>query len=605
MYASFRAQQRTSFRANRETSFRAQRGISLFFVFFFIANITFAQTDPLTKKVTSLVAYKEPIENVLTSITQQTSVRFSYNSQIIDPKTKVSVNAQNKTVKEILTIILPPYISYKKVGEHIVFVEKGEKEKGEKENTLNPYFQKAPLVGEKEKGKKEKITFSNNGNLQESCLDSVSLTKNDEMKALFTELLIATAMAVTPALAQDTLEVKSEELRVKSYELQVISDELQVTSDELQVIENLITSVEEKDSIVVDNVPAPLVVKPFLFTFFYPLGTGWVKSPCNNYHVSLSILGGVTGQTIGIDLGGLFNINTSAAKGVQFAGLFNVTGSRCSDVQSRNAQFAGVFNITKKGKSAQFGGVFNIGDTAWVQASGLFNIANSAWMQFSGFFNIGKTAYLQAGGIFNRAEKSACQIAGILNITKKGKFQMGLINVRDTADGVSLGLINIVKKGGVLEAGIEAGEFVHTALTFRSGVKRLYSIISVGYNYTEKFWSVGAGLGTSFKLIGNLGLNLELSHSQLYLYLSDTQSLSPQRWNTFCQFKPLLNYRFAKHFKIYVGPSFNLLIQNGDWVQAVIPAYEKPIKVPYSTYSHTSYNTILDMWIGVTGGIKF
>jgi len=543
----------------RHKSFRAQRGISFFIaLFIFVANFAFAQTDPLTKKVTSVIAYKEPIENVLSSITKQTNVRFSYNSQLIDPKTKVSVSAQNKTVKEILTIILPPYISYKKVGEHIVFFQK---------------------------------TSYNNGNPPESCLDSVSLTKNDEMKTLFAELLIAATMAATPVLAQDSF--------------QVTSDELQVTSDELQVIENLITSVEEKDSIVVDNVPAPLVVKPFQFTFIYPLGTGWVKSPCNNYHASLSILGGVTGQTIGIDLGGLFNINTSAAKGVQFAGLFNLTGSRCSDVQSRNAQFAGVFNFTKKGQSAQFGGVFNIGDTAWVQASGLFNIANSAWMQFSGFFNIGKTAYLQAGGIFNRAEKSACQIAGILNITKKGKFQMGLINVRDTADGVSLGLINIVKKGGVLEAGIEAGEFVHTALTFRSGVQRLYSIISVGYNYTEKFWSVGAGLGTSFKLIGNLGLNLELSHSQLYLYLSDTQSLSPQRWNTFCQFKPLLNYRFAKHFKIYIGPSFNLLIQNSDWVQAVFPAYEKPIKVPYSTYSRTYDTTILDMWIGVTGGIKF
>jgi len=564
-------------------SFRAQQRISFILVFYLIANFAFAQTDPLTKKVTSVIAHKEPIESVLSSITKQTNVRFSYNSQLIDPKTKVSVNAQNKTVKEILTIILPPYISYKKVGEHIVFIAEEQKSrKAEKENSS-----------------------SNNGNLPESCLDSVSLTKNDEMKTLFAELLIAATMAVAPVLAQDTLKATS--------------DKLQVTSDELQVIEDLITSVEEKDSIVAENTPAPLVLKPFLFTFIYPLGTGWVKSPCNNYHASLSILGGVTGQTIGIDLGGLFNINTFAATGVQFAGLFNLTGSRCSDVQSRNAQFSGVFNITQKGKSAQFGGVFNIGDTAWVQASGVFNIAKFSWAQFAGIYNGGCNALLQAAGIanvacntafqaagiVNVAEKSACQIAGIVNITKKGKFQMGMINVRDTADGVSLGLINIVKKGGVLEAGIEAGEFVHTALTFRSGVKRLYSIISVGYNYTEKFWSVGAGLGTSFRLIGNLGLNLELSHSQLYLYLSDTQSLSPQRWNSFCQFKPLLNYRFAKHFKIYAGPSFNLLIQNSDWVQAVIPSYEKPIKVPYSTYNRTDYNTILDMWIGVTGGIKF
>jgi hypothetical protein len=493
------------------------------------------------------------------------------------------------------------------VGEHVVFY--GEKEKGEKEK----------------EEKNQKNSFSDNGKITSSCLDSVSLTKNEEMKTFLAELVLAAAMATTPVMAQDSLQVKSEKLRVKSEELRVMSEELQIIESEVTLIE------EEMITLLSDTLPAiegliPPVTKPIQLTFIYPLGTGWVKSACNSYHVSLNILGGVTGQTKGIELGSLFNINMQGAIGAQFAGLFNCTGSACSDIQSRNVQFGGLFNITNKGKSAQFGGLFNVGDTAWIQGGGLFSISKNAFVQLSGIFNYANTALFQAAGIGNTAkqsgaqfagifnggctvpfqaagianvaEKSVCQIAGIFNKTKEGRFQMGLINVRDTADGVSLGLINIVKKGGILEAGIEAGEFVHTALTFRSGVQRLYSIINVGYNYTEKFWTVGGGFGTSFKLVGNLSLNLELLHATFY-----KKSLITSGYNLF-QFNPVLNYRFAKHFKIYAGPSLNLLIQHYRFVIFDESSRYYQVKVPYSIIHNTKNNT-LDMWIGVVGGIKF
>jgi hypothetical protein len=186
-----------------------------------------------------------------------------------------------------------------------------------------------------------------------------------------------------------------------------------------------------------------------------------------------------------------------------------------------------------------------------------------------------------------------------VNVTKKGGFQLGLINVRDTADGVSLGLINIVKQGGMMEAGIEAGEFIHTSLTFRSGVQRLYTKISVGYNYTDDFLAVGAGLGTSFNLTEKLGLNLELTHTSLHI---TKISINEEYWKEFDQFSPLLNYRFAKRFKVYVGPSLNLLIQNENDASDKIV---QKVKTPYSMYSKTYKNSTYDMWIGVTGGLKY
>jgi hypothetical protein len=591
--------------------------ITLLFIVGYFAT---AQSNPLLKKAT-LVAQKEPLEKVLATLTAQTGVRFSYNSQLIDPQTKVTVSAQNITIKEILTLILPDSVSFKDVGEHVVFYKKKEERSQKSEDRSQKLEDRSQKSEETEKEEsinrwlqptEEEKSYSSNGDVSDNCLDSVSLTKDTEnfnqdedMKAQIAALMMAAAIATTPLTAQDTIKQETEKEESINRWLQPTDEaELQIPLNEGNDETELQTSLSE--------------CKPLQVTFIYPLGTGFVKTADRGYHFSLNILGGTTGYIKGFEAGSLFNVNRYGAIGAQFAGLCNITAAGKLDMMSRNAQFAGLFNITRKGTSVQFGGIFNKGDTAYFQAAGIFNIAHKSGAQFAGIFNHADTVYFQAAGIANTAkqtkcqiagianvaQESVCQIAGIFNATKKGRFQMGLINVRDTADGVSLGLINIVKHGGVLEAGIEAGEFVHTALTFRSGVQRLYSIISVGCNYTEKLWTVGAGLGTSFKLVGNLGLNLELTHTTLY------KNVRQFPYSRLIQFSPILNYRFAKHFKMYVGPSFNLFIR--DYVHHGANGYldTYKVKIPYSLYHYSNRSTdvphtTLDMWIGVVGGIKF
>jgi len=541
------------------------RKISFIILFLFSGLIVFAQNS-LEKRAT-IAVQKECLENVLSSITKQTGVRFSYNSQLIDPKTKITINTQNKTIKEILSVILPPSVAYKVAGGYIVFFQQKVVEN--------------QLVEKIEQKKIEKNIISDNGTLSDSCLnekDTINFS-SQEINMNLKELMLATTiaatatMATTPAFAQDTLNNNVEQQEIEQPQ-----------------------AVQFQEKIMPKCKPAQV-------TFIYPLGSGFVKSAENCYHFSLNVLGGATGQIKGVEIGSLFNINKYGAKGVQFAGIFNATGAKDAIVNSHNAQFAGVFNHTKKGKSAQFAGVFNNGDTAYLQTAGVLNIAKESKAQFAGIFNNGNSALVQAAGIgnvakqtkfqaagiFNAAKESKVQIAGIANVTGKGCFQMGLINVRDTADGVSLGLINIVKKGGVMDVGVEAGEFIHTAVTFRSGVQRLYSILAVGGNYTEQFLSVGAGLGTSVKLIRNLSMNFELTHSSLYNFDNF------ESWHNLTQFSPQFNYRFAKHFKMFVGPTLNLSVQSD----------RNLIKVPYSFYNRTYNTTVLDMWVGVVGGIKF
>ena len=57
-------------------------------------------------------------------------------------------------------------------------------------------------------------------------------------------------------------------------------------------------------------------------------------------------------------------------------------------------------------------------------------------------------------------------------------------------------------------------------------------------------WASGAGLGTSVKLVGNLSLNFELTHATFWNRVFTN-------WETLTQFRPVLNYRFAKHFKMF------------------------------------------------------
>jgi hypothetical protein len=474
-----------------------------FIIFFFFSGImAFAQNDPLEKKAT-LSVQKESLENVLASITKQTGVRFSYNSQLVDPKTSVTVQAQNKTVREILSTILPATISYKKVGIYIVFslVKEG-----------NQISDNRQAESRKQKAEIEKKSFSDNETIADSCLISISTknidsirTENEEMTKYIAELTPTDTTETTFVFAKDTQNVKIQEENIDFQE--------ECTS---------------KKS------------KPIQVSFVYPIGTDWGQTAENSYQVSINVLGGVTGQTKGVEIGGVYNINR----------------------YSSNAQVAGIFNQTQKGKSMQFTSIFNVGDTSCVQAAGIWNFAN----------------------------QSHCQIGGVVNITKKGKFQMGLVNVRDTADGVSLGLINIVKQGGIMEAGIESDEFVHTSLTLRTGVKRLYTIVSIGYNYTDYFWSVSSGLGTSIKLIENLNINFEVTY--------ETLNDNVLGWYSLTQFSPVLNYRFAKCFKIYLGPSLNLHVQNDYFKRSETRRF---VNIPYSFFNQT-FNYL---WVGIVGEIKF
>lgn len=582
------------------------KNILLFcFILFSFCSHAYAK-NPVDDKRFSFELKEKTLSEALVLITQHTGFRFSYNPDIINGKEIVSLQAKEYSIDDILKHTLPYSVTYKQTGKHIIILPSTEKK--EENNSL---------ITSKKEEKLEKIPIPDTGILVDDCHSYVNLKNEEEMKKQLATLLLAATAMTTQLSAQDTT-----------------------------TIETIKPSTENNQESASSG-----VAKPFQFSFVCPLGTDWIHSPENTYNISLNLVGGVIGRSKGFELSSVFNMDQYSARGVQMAGVFNIAGYKPAYREESNVtQFASIFNYVKAGESTQFAGGVNIAEKAYVQAagginiakespaqiagginiskkgsaqlsgmangsgesrmqmagginltkqgafqaSGLSNIASTSACQIAGGVNVTKKGSFQLSGAVNVAETSSCQIAGGVNVTKRGGFQMGVINVRDTADGVTLGIINIVKHGGLVDFGVEGGEFLHTSLTFRSGTYKLYTIFSASYNYTDKFWSAGFGLGTSVSLAKWCGINFEFMHHSLYDIPSNWDE-----YNGLVQIRPLVDFRIAKNFNMFIGPTFNLLIQSKN--------HDEPfgIKVPYSIAGGSYDNTDLNFWIGVTGGIRF
>ena len=532
------------------------------------------------KQLVSLNLHQEPISNAFALITQQTGIRFSYNSQQVNVNKKISIRVENKELDKVLSLILPASVSYKQVGKYIILsVHEPEKRTiypgtGAAKNLQdNPqessFFEKniddIYLIDSTDVFFYSKNIFLSSGITLDSCHRVITPINVDEMNKRLALLVLSTSIAGSQVSAQTG----------------------QTTNPEPQkkVVE---TNIREK--------------RAFQVTFVYPLGTDGRNSSDNEYITSFNIIGGRTGKVTGFELASIFNLNRYSSEGVQIAGVMNFTGTPGNDEPSRNIQIAGVANYTQNGTSTQIGGVINRADKTLAQIGGVTNISQKSHVQITGVFNMADTVNVQISGVVNIANSSSCQLSTV-NITRKGGFQLGVVNVRDTADGVSIGIINIVKKGGLMEWEVSGSEIIHTALSFRSGTQKLYSIISAGYNFSDEFLATGFGLGTEITLKNRWRLNIEGIHYSLYnknsgkwdLHDKDLKEWDDYNYASLTQIRPTINYKFAGHFKIYAGPTLNLSVVDKDF----------KFTTPYSIWNTTEKHVKLDSWVGFIAGIRF
>ena len=315
---------------------------------------------------------------------------------------------------------------------------------------------------------------------------------------------------------------------------------------------------------------------------------------------SLNLLGGYTGSVNGVELGGWFNIDKRNLKGMQAAGWFNVVNGDVNGLQ-----IAGFFNGAKNNiTGAQFGGLVNYANknANGMQVAGIYNHVAGT---FNGFQTAGIVNYsqqsvkgMQVAGIanINTGATKGFQVAGVVNYTKHLKgVQFGLINIADTSDGFSIGLLNIVRKG-YHKITISSNEVLNANLAIKSGNAKLYNILMVGVNAgsDDKIFSYGYGIGHEMKIAQWFTLNPELTTQ--YLYLGNWNYL-----NQLTKFQVLATVKLTRNLAIFGGPSFSAYYS--DQLEAV-KGYR--FLVPKDNY-HT-YNLWRDNvtgWVGWTAGISF
>lgn len=353
----------------------------------------------------------------------------------------------------------------------------------------------------------------------------------------------------------------------------------------------------------------------FQLSFISPFGTNGLNSYLVTNKISLNLLGGYSYGNTAVEFGGLYNANTHMTKGVQFAGILNYSGQSFDAVQ-----IAGVTNIAARGVvGSQVGAVANVAQDASSQLSGVVNVASEvSGAQIAGVVNTAKEVEgLQLAGVINAAgEVKGTQLAGVGNIALQGSVvaqigtvfntarevkgaQVGLINYADNCAGVQIGLINIVKHGGKHEFEISVSDALNTAVSFKLGSNKLYTIFSVGVNYINKplQYAYGVGLGTHQNWGRNWGSQIEVAGYQL-----SEEGRFQGGLDLLGQFKFTVSKQLANHFKVFFGPIFNMTISN--YVNPMTGKIGGSL-APYTVWEQTNGKTNLQAWVGFVAGVRF
>lgn len=338
--------------------------------------------------------------------------------------------------------------------------------------------------------------------------------------------------------------------------------------------------------------------RPFQFTFLFPpLSTNGARNAQIVNDVSLNLFLGVSGGVEAFEAASFINIDQYYVHGAQLAGFGNTVGGSVY-----GAQVAGFYNINGTSLTGfQGAGFINVAGTKvkGAQTAGFINYAGDSLEGFQG------------AGFINVAEEvDGVQLAGFMNIAGdvKGAQLAGFLNVCDSIDGVPLAFISVVKKNGYRRIGFTASETQYANLSFKMGVKQLYTIYSFGKPMGPgSRWMFGGGLGAEFDLSEKMLFNIEGTVHQ-ELWIGSTASpyfLHIDRLNLYNSVKFLFGWNMDERVAIHLGPTFNVSVADSNPSMGHMAWNEI---APYSFYNRTSTNyeqTNVQMWVGLQGSIHF
>jgi len=393
-------------------------------------------------------------------------------------------------------------------------------------------------------------------------------------------------------------------------------------------------------------------VRSFQLTLVSPLGTNGVESGNITNKFSINILAGYNGGLKGTEFGGFANVLKGDMDGAQFAGYSNVNLKNGKGFQGagflnynhkefKGVQLSGYANVTlESSKGFQGAGFANVvnGNYKGVQLAGFasvvtdsidgfqgagfsnyskgntkgqiagfanFNIGEEKGPQIAGFGNIntGDLKGLQLSGFsnINTGRTDGVQISGFFNYTKVLKgLQLGVFNYVDSLEnGASIGVISFVRNG-YHKFEISGNESMYGVLSYKTGTRSFYNIISVGAatRNDKIYWGWGYGIGTIVPVKGKVDLNFEAT-----CYQVNEDEWHTDRLNLHNRINALVSVQISDNLTIFGGPSWNVLVsditdKSGNIVNSDY--------APWSTFDKIYDNeTNVKMYPGFSLGMRF
>ncbi|HVD97370.1 MAG TPA: STN domain-containing protein [Cytophagaceae bacterium] len=612
-----------------------RRYFNLIVLLLCLCGTLYAQSPVLEKKVT--LQYRETeIGQILKDLHKKYEINFSYSSNIVPEKKKVSISIKNVMLKDALNDLFKETdVAFQVIGEQIVFkkgvrknssaLQKYRVQTGHYTNTVDVA---KPILYDPKTHQEDLLASSDADFIIDTMPDElgmeVPLLTEDEYHPSKKDLrrkfkierqllklkfaLIKDSLRRKGGNSTSTLEMKynyiEQKMKEQYYKLMYAPDK---KKDTAHITPTPADTLQKNDTTTSDR-RDDYLYRPFQITFVSPLGTNGVDCGRTVNAFSLNALGGYSAGLQGLEMGGIANIETDYMHGIQMAGVANVVGN-----ETRGMQLAGVINVcgdtTKAFQAAGFANVVN-GSFTGMQGAGFCNVDNGSVFGFqgAGFLNVCRDSItgMQVAGFanINSGDVKGVQAAGFINTAKKVKgVQLGIINIADTIEGVPIGLLSIVRKGGYRRYDIYGTESLYGNFAFKIGVRRLYNIFTVGTQYkNDQFrFGTGYGLGTEFAL-GNRGVvNIE----GVTMNIWQAEKIRPEL-NTLNRLSTTFGVRLGqKNTTIYAGPAFNVMVSS-----QYLKGHSEPGSdiAPYTFYNHTfkgEKDVNLQMWIGFNAGIRF
>lgn len=534
-----------------------------------------AQAQKLLERKISIRVNNQPLDEVLKQIGELGGFSFSYNPDVIDIRSRVSINVTSQRIHEILNELFKGKVTFKEHYKYIILQSNPKKENETPEN-----FNLDGYILDKSTGEKLAnasiydpytltSTISDRYGYYKIRLPSasspvklevrkhqyvgksviVSGKKNTYLPISLNPDTIK-ALSVKPInIAQNTGSPANPKIQIPQFEYtsstQSPSDTA-IGTDYLLPQQKLKTTYQRvrKDfSIAFASAKQAINTRNITDTLYRPVQTSVLPFLSTNRELSgnvvndysFNVFAGYSLGTNKLEIGGLFNADRGHVKGIQLAGIANVVGNNVTGFQ-----YATALNVV-------------MGSVIGFQYSTLLNFTagNFQGLQLAGVGNVllGSLYGWQVSGGYNYAKT-----------VRKG-HQLSAVNYADSSGTTPFGLFSFVRKNGYRRYEIATDEFNYFNTSYKTGMNSFYNIFTLGFNFlahNKPIGSIGYGFGTARNLGHGWMLNADVT-ANVVLSKETSDHYDPAG---LFRLVTAIERKVGNRFSLAFGPSINLLAGN-------------------------------------------